>query len=404
MFHAMKKKLHKKSGRLEYLILNLFIFGGIGLLSFLLFNVSVFNPFTQAFRDFTITDLYYSQVSNQNKIYNGPLVLVNVEKKERAEIAFLLERLQEGHPRVIGLDIIFRERKKDTAADIMLKEVFAKYNNIVFPYIAGDDDLLTETRNNEFFKVRSNAFINVLGADPKFSTIRYYYPVYNNKPHFTTAMMKLYDPSRADVLFNKGQHKTEIRYYGNLQNFNYYTLDEVMDLAFDTAVLKDKIVLLGYMGREDGSISSLDEDRLFTPLNPRLSGRSYPDMYGAVFHANVIRMALDKDYIYTFPTWLNLVLAFVLTWLLLPVFVKWYVHRPLWYHLWLVLAQLGLSIFFVFLTIVFYTWANIKIEPASLLVAILFMGDFLLFYHHIIKYFKHKLNWNIESKFFEGAH
>jgi hypothetical protein len=271
----------------------------------------------------------------------------------------------------------------------MLKETFAKYKNIVFPYIAGDDDLLSETHNNEFFKVNSNSFVNVIGADPKFSTIRYYLPVYNKAPHFTTALMKLYDPSRAEWLFERGQKKTEIRYYGNLENFKYFTLDEVMNPEFKTEVLKDKMILLGYMGREDGKAAQVDEDKLFTPLNPRLSGRSYPDMYGAVFNANVIRMALDKDYIYTLPPWLNILIAFILTWLLIPVFVKWYVHRPLWYHLWLVLAQLGLSIFFVFLTILFYTWANVKIESASLLVAILFMGDFLLFYHHIIKYLKH---------------
>jgi hypothetical protein len=48
----MKKPLHaKKSGRFEYLVINLFVFAGLGLLSFVLFNVSIFSPFTQAFKD-----------------------------------------------------------------------------------------------------------------------------------------------------------------------------------------------------------------------------------------------------------------------------------------------------------------------------------------------------------------
>ena len=43
-------------------------------------------------------------------------------------------------------------------------------------------------------------------------------------------------------------------------------------------------------------------------------------------------------------------------------------------------------------------------DPYTLLVAVLFEGDFILLYHHIIKYCKHKLGWNFHSKFFEGAH
>ena len=403
----MKKQLPatKKSHVLEYLIVNLFVFAVIGLLSFVVFNVSVFNQFTQAFKDFTLTDIYYSKIINQNKIYNGPLVLINIENKKRDEIAYLIQRLEEGKPKVIGLDIIFRN-KIDTApeADEILKETFARYNNIVYPYIASFNSSLPQTVNDEYFKTKSNSFVNLVGEDPKFSTIRYFYPVYNNVPAFTTALLQMYDSSKAAELLKRGQQKTEIRYFGNVQNFRYQTFAEVMDMSFTTDSLKDKIVLLGYMGHTDGTSGMLDEDRFFTPLNPRLSGRSHPDMYGTVMLANILRMELDKDYIYSFPPWLNFLFAFSLSWLLLPVFVHWYVHKPLWYHLMLVLTQFAVSILFVFLTIVLYTWANVKIESASLLVAVLLIGDFLLFYHHLVKYFKHKRNLNFHSKFFEGAH
>jgi hypothetical protein len=86
----MKKQLHtkKKSHALEYLIINLFVFAGIGLLSFVVFNVSVFNQFTQAFKDFTLSDIYYSKILKQDSIYKGPLVLINVENKMLYVIAF----------------------------------------------------------------------------------------------------------------------------------------------------------------------------------------------------------------------------------------------------------------------------------------------------------------------------
>lgn len=400
----MKKQLHKKkSGHGEYLIINLFVFAGIGLLSFVLFNVSVFSPFTQAFKDFTLTDLYYSKIKTQDNIYKGPLVLINVENRNREEIAFLIQRLEEGKPKVIGLDIIFREQR-DSGSDELLKQTFAKYNNIIFPYIASFDGAAEEVRTHEYFHVKSYSFVNTLGDDPKFSTLRNYYPVYNNVPAFTTALLQMYDSSKAAILLKKGQKKTEIRYYGSIQNFKYKTFDEVMQPGFQDSVLKDKIVLLGYLGSNNAGPRALDEDRFFTPLNPRLSGRSYPDMYGCIVNANILRMALDKDYVYSFPSWLNWLIAFFLSWIILPLFIRWWVHKGVWFHLYTMLLQVVVSTFFVFLTLVLYAKANVKIESSAVLVSVLLLGDFILFYDSIVQYLKRRSKWNFHSKFFEGAH
>ncbi len=401
----MKKQLHtkRKSHALEYLIINLFVFAGIGLLSFVVFNVSLLNQFTQAFKDFTLTDIYYSKIINQSRMYDGPLVLINVENKDREKIAFLLQRIEEGKPKVIGMDIIFPD-KKDSVGDETLKQTFARYNNIVLPYIASFDSTVDEIKNNEFFQTKAAGFVNLYGEDKAFSTIRNYYPVYNNVPAFTTAIIQMYDSSKAAKLLKMGQHKTEICYYGNLQNFKYQTVAEVMDPSFNPDSLKDKIVLLGYMGRTDTARDQLDEDRFFTPLNKRLSGRSLPDMYGCVLNANILRMALDKDYIYTFPSWLNWLLAFSLSWMILPLFIKWWVHKAVWFHLYSMLLQLVVSILFVFLTVLLYAKLNLKIESSAVLVSVLLLGDFILFYDSVIQYLKRKLNWKFHSKFFEGAH
>lgn len=394
----------KKSIRvLEYFFINIFIFIGIGLLSLVIFNVTFFNYLEEAFKDFTFTDIYYTKIINQDRIYKGPLVLINVEDKSRQEIAFLLQRLQEGKPKVIGLDIIFPD-KKDSSSDEILKQTFAQYKNLVFPYIADFEKSNSEVKSNQFFGIESKAFINVSGEQREFSTVRDYYPAYNNIPAFTTAIMQMYDPSKAGFLLKRNDKKTEIRYFGNQQNFNYNTFNEVMNPAFNIDTLKNKIVLMGYLGIAGNKINPLDEDRFFTPLNPRLSGRSHPDMYGMVIHANILRMALDKDYIYSLPTWLNWILAFFLSLIFLPLFVKWYVHKPVWFHLFALFMQLLISIFFVYLTIQLYASANIKIESSVLLIAVLLLVDFILFYDHFVKFLKYKAKLNFHSKFFEGAH
>src|SRR5687768_9142268 len=195
------------------------------------------------------------------------------------------------------------------------------------------------------------------------------------------------------------QRKTEIRYFGNLQNFKYHTFAEVMHPSFDVSKFRDNIIMLGYMGSSVGAQSKLDEDRFFTPLNPRLSGRSHPDMYGVLIHANILRMVLDDDYIVKLPVWLNIVIAFLLSLMLLPFFIKWYVQKPVWFHLYTVLTQWLLSILFVFFTVWLYTNANIKIESAAVLVSVLLLTDFVMLYDHLVKFLNRRFNWNIKSIF-----
>ncbi len=387
----------------EYLLINIFVFAGIFLLSFILLNVSLLSPFTKAFGDFTLTDLYYSKVVNQDKIYNGPLVLVNIENRNRSEIALLIEKLETGKPKVVGIDAIFPDRRD--YSDSLLRQVISQNNNLVIPYIASFDSLMREARSNPFFESRSNSYVNMVGDRSDFTTIRYYYPGYHQIPAFTTAIMQLYDSALANELLKRKEHKTEIRYYGNLQNFVYHNYDEVMDPGYNLDSVKNKIVLLGYMGSALAPDKiSLDEDRFFTPLNPKLSGRSLPDMYGVIIHANIIRMALDRDYIYVFPSWLNFLLAFCLSLLLMPLFVHWFVNKALWFQLFTLFFQFTISILFVYFTIWLYARVNVKIESSVVLVAVLLIDQFLAFYYHLIKFLKYKLKWNFHSKLLEGAH
>ena len=67
----------------------------------------------------------------------------------------------------------------------------------------------------------------------------------------------------------------------------------------DLSFIKDKIVLLGFMGINLNDKTF--EDIFFTPLNERYAGKSFPDMYGVVIQANIISMILNKKYINTMP-------------------------------------------------------------------------------------------------------
>jgi len=397
-----EKKKFKYRRWLEYLFINVFVFASIGLLSVFVLNFHIFDPFTMAFKDFTLTDFYYSNFKNQDKIYQGPIVLVNVERRNRKEIAFLLNVIREGNPKVIGLDIGFTERKD--SLDVYLKQALEETPNVVLPYQASFDSLYEEKKTNEYFTKQALSFANLIAENAEYSTIRSYFPYYQGIPSFSSAMIEKYDSSLLKDLRKRSDKKTEIRYFGNLRNFKYYTFDETMDTSFNPSDLQGKIVLLGYLGESINVSAAIDEDKFYTPLNPRITGRSHPDMYGVIIQANILRMALDKDYVKEVPSWVTWTIAFLLCWAFIPLFSKWFIHVPMWAHFNSKMVQVALSISMVFITIWLYSRFNIKMDSGAILVSVILLGDLILFYDALVKFLKVKLKWNIHSIFFEGAH
>src|SRR5690606_30632945 len=106
------------------------------ILSFLVVNLSIFDPFTKAFKDFSFLDLYYSEKMASLKPSNE-IVLVNIEHADRFQIQELLSHIQDQGPKVIGLDIIFKE-KKDPFSDSLLQVQLNKPNVIAAKAFVND--------------------------------------------------------------------------------------------------------------------------------------------------------------------------------------------------------------------------------------------------------------------------
>ncbi|HEY0749913.1 MAG TPA: CHASE2 domain-containing protein [Chitinophagaceae bacterium] len=393
-------KKEKENRQVEYFMINLFSFAFIGILAIVVFNFSLFNPLKIALKDFSLTDFYYQKLANKNKQYPDSLIIVNVEDRERGEIAFLLQRIQQGNPKVVGMDIIFRERKDSIGDDLLKQQLVA--SNLVLPYVANFKGEGEAVYNHTFFGSKSESFVNLVGDDREFSTIRSYHPFYKEQAAFTSAIIHKYNPELEKYLLERNDKRTEIRYWGNIQNFKYYTFDEVMDPSFDPASFKNRIVLMGYAGIGANPNHNLDEDRFFTPLNPKMTGRSHPDMYGMIIHANILRMVIDKDFVKEIPTILNWIIAFLLNWLMIPLFAKWYLNKPMWFHFLTKVVQLVFAMLFAFLAIQLYAMFNIKLESAAILVAVLLLSDVIYFYDGFVKILRNKLNLNINSMFFHG--
>ena len=382
----------------EYLLLNCFIFGCVSLLSLVILNVSFFDPFTEAFHDFTLTDLYYTKAKDRNSIYKDNIVLVNLENRNRKEIALLLQQLQTGKPKTIAIDAVFAGRKNE--ADSLLQQTFQLNNNYIVSYIADFEKPEQSIYSDSFFTNHTAGYANIVGDAAEFSTIRYYYPFSNNQEAFSSSILKHYNSATYQKLKKRTDQKTEIHYFGNLSNFQFYDFDEVMDPAFAVDQIKDKIVLIGFLGLPSKrNTVQLDEDKLFTPLNPRLSGRSYPDMYGTVIHANILRMALEDDHIRVIPSWLTAIISFLLIWFILPLICGLFFKGDLWFNSVGTLLQLIGGVVIVFITLISYSSFQLKFDPGLVLACLVLLPTFINLYEVLLNFLRHKLKLRFSSAF-----
>src|SRR5690606_18025454 len=291
-------------------------------LSFLVVNLSIFDPFTKAFKDFNFLDLYYSENMATLKPTNE-IVLVNVEHADRFQIQELLSHIQNQNPKVIGLDIIFKQ-KKDPFVDSLLQIQLNRPNVIAAKAFVNDSwnyDFSNSEKNLKktgYTNLNFNSTENVIREFQGQKSI-------NDTVHVSLATAIVSHYYGNDWPTKKTREKLEnestINFVGNLDSFINFSVKECLTTQTIPA-MNGKIVLLGYLGTPHASNTDI-EDNFFTPLNSGSAGKSAPDMFGAVIQANIIQMMLTNTYFTKVPNWIITICALLLAYFGL-VFFLWY--------------------------------------------------------------------------------
>jgi CHASE2 domain-containing sensor protein len=171
-----------------------------------------------------------------------------------------------------------------------------------------------------------------------------------------------------------------------------YTIIDVDELnQTDLSILKNKIVLLGFLG-PDLNTKVLEENR-FTPMNKKYSGKSFPDMYGVVIHANFISSILARDYINKVPFWLSIVIAFIICFIHIFFFIKYYVRHHKFYHLVTKLIQLFTFVLMVYVSFMFLSWFGLDVDMGAILGSIALSVDVIYFYDGFVTWLHEKYGY-----------
>jgi CHASE2 domain-containing sensor protein len=362
-------------------------------------NLYVLNPIKQSLKDFDFTDMVYSKLGASALVpIDDRIVIINIGNADRTGIAGLIEKTATYNPKIIGLDVIF-DGPRDTSADSLLSGVIENTQNLVIANQIIYPDNKSKVVENGFFGNVSHkqGFVNMVTKDQQ--SVRLFLPYENvdekKYKSFAVALTEEYDSVAVRKLEKRHKEFEVINYTRRLSRLGddavdldskvrvkdhdqYQTVepDVLMADGVDSNLLKNKIVLIGYVNRSPDDIL----DKKFTPMNKRYAGKSIPDMNGIVVHANIISMILDKNYVKKVPSWVNLLIAVVVCWLFMSFFIRYYLENHIWFHLVAKIIQVATAVIFAYLGIHLYDNYRLKVDLKISLLVIILAVDVIYFY------------------------
>ncbi|HAS39935.1 MAG TPA: hypothetical protein DCS93_05620 [Microscillaceae bacterium] len=393
-------------------------------------NVEFLNPIEQAFDDFDLTDIVFSKLTDRTKADTN-ITVVNIGNLDRAGIAEVINIINQNNPKAIGIDVQF-EFAIDSTQDALLENAVANAKNVVMvskmitnpnPKIQKADhakinyhrftkhtktafaNFITKGKGNQqgLYSVRSfspkekvSKVILSRGAE-KFDTVSLKEAQRKDTIEYAFAvqMAKYASPKKVEKFLARKRDFEWINFRGNVSiddhtNFNVLDVDNVFasQANEDAAkgfknVIKDKIVLLGFMGA-NLQVRSFD-DKLFTPLNENYIGRSAPDMYGVVVHANIVSMILNESYISETPQWVNYLISFFIVLFTIMIFSYIFIKVGIWYDALTIFIQLLIVLGLVGLMLAVFSKFSTKMDLGIGLIGIVLSGIFVEIYHGFIR-------------------
>ncbi|MEM1137008.1 MAG: CHASE2 domain-containing protein, partial [Bacteroidota bacterium] len=349
------------------------------------------NVFEEVLSDYNLTDVYYTKIRNNDAVdFEDRIVLVNIgdASRGRESIAQEIAILNKYNPKVIAIDAkFFGLKEEDPMGDFQLATAIQEAENFV---LASEFAVTSDTSTGWdtlytppplFANNAQTAYVNVGNSDfGDFTTWRTI-PVREKakngrkEPCFPVKIAALYDEGAAKKFMDRGNEIENIYFKGNLEKFWKLDVEDVLKESFTPELIKDKIVIMGYMG-DHYTDYFFDEDKFYTPLNEKQVGRGTPDMFGVVVHANIVSMILNEKYINEMPAYIGYIVAFILCYLNVALFTYILRNKKLAPYYGLTkLIQLLEVILILTISIFSFALFNYKVDLTLAFLVIILAGD-----------------------------
>jgi len=411
----MAKQKIKSNIWIDSILATIFIY----FFMFLIQNISTFkifdalDPIGEALADMEMTDYAFSELRDPLPP-DTSIVLVNIGPLPRGGIAEQIRILDRYNPKVIGIDGFFKGYNDDTLGSLSLANAIAEAKNdiVMVAKVEQSDSIASAHEGDEVYDIlyKSDSMflddvevaIANLDTDARYQSdikiCRRFPPkreLTNGQEYvaFGAMLAEKLKPGVSKPLMERENDFEVINYRGDFVNIygedkfstRFYALDfdQVLTENFVPELIKDKIVLIGYLG--DDFLSDAWEDKFFTPLNEKIAGRANPDMYGLVIHANIVSMILNGDYVDRLSETTENVLGVILCFINVLLFSLIYRKMGAWYDGATKLIQVVEVLLILFFIIYLFSWKSFKLELTIGLFAVALAGDLLEVYYGVIK-------------------
>lgn len=395
------KPLWRRLFTFDDLMVTLGVCVAVGMLFVLPKNFTFLSPVAQALGDLDLTDMVFTEFrDDSHAFFDSSIVIVNIGRLSREEIAQEVRNISRHQPRAIGIDAFFRA-PKDPTGDSLLADAFRQAGNVVLvsKVSYNTDEEHDEDRAEQVFdtlelsapmfaSAARHGFANlVVDQQEAFMTCREvtFAERYQGgtEESFPLVIAGMVDDRAHRVALDRKNETEVVNYRGNLSSFYSVDADLAIDSTADLSFLRGKIVLMGYLGPTFAERSL--EDAFFTPLNPQYVGRSYPDMYGIVVHANVLSMILRGDYINKMSVSTGITIGMLLLIVNVMVFSFVFTHIENWYDTIALVLQVGQSILIFYLLVTVFATYNYKLYLTPSLFGVALVGTVHDLYRDSIK-------------------
>lgn len=389
-------------------------------------SLAAFNAFDvigQAVSDMELADIAFSNI-RPDPPADTNVVVVNIGYLSRGEIGDQIRNISRFNPKVIGLDMIFScdfyndsimcPQAYDTANNERFASAVRAFKNFVMVErvtqtdslvnLYGDVDIYDSIEHSHPNLLQSayEGFANLeteAGSQEDLKACRRFPPRIvladgTEELAFSVKMAMLYDSAKTKRFLSRDKASEVINYRGNIVDWHgasgypgrYPVLD--WDQALDPEgfaewMIRDKIVIFGFLG-SDLTDTSWD-DKFFTPLNKKYAGKSRPDMYGVVVHANIVSMILSEDYIDELLPWQEYVIAFILVFLNVILFSIITRRIPVWFDSLSLLVQVIQVVTLGYLMVQVPAWSNFKLNLTVSMAAVALVGTCFELYGTLVK-------------------
>lgn len=359
-------------------------------------NLDFLNPFINTMEDFNPSDLVFSQIRNDGRYgLDTNVILINIGSLPRDGIAKQIEIINEYEPKVIGIDSFFRALK-DKSSDETLRNAMMMTDKLVlaskihFNYSKEKFDSVSYS-NRFFLENAETGFVNIIeelagktykdmSQDEKdeknvkfIKSVRSFVPKVeiNGKQHlfFAVKLAQQIAPEKVDKFLKRNNEIELINFRRNFDNYITFDVKDIFERHPDLELMRGKIVLLGFLGPDLKTL--VNEDVFHTPLNPQLLGKTFPDMYGLVIHANVISMIIDESYFYALPKWTAEVLVLLILFATVNVLLFIRKRYEFSYEPLSIAFAFGSLIFWYAFAVFSFHFFNLQINLGNLLYVIL---------------------------------